>query len=269
MVSADFLVKLCDFGYSAKYMQNEIRQTLCGTYEYMAPEVIFNGRQTKKTDIWALGILLYELFHGHAPFKGTTMEGVMMQIRKGVVRFKKQLDPKVKDLIVKILVMNPLKRPSIEEVLSHPLFGELSSGEIHSLNEGRTLKATYSSSRVNNLIQTQNQPKKQINCTNTPVKQKFYIPKQFLHPLSEQKLLGNYNNNSIKPQVKKSKKKGSQLTKGVLTNISNYLEQNQNFIKPNFLLKLRKFKEKRKAPRNDSFASFLSRKHFSGSERFF
>ena len=37
-------IKLCDFGYSAEFDQNEIRQTLCGTYEYMAPEVIFNGR---------------------------------------------------------------------------------------------------------------------------------------------------------------------------------------------------------------------------------
>lgn len=156
LVSADYLIKLCDFGYSAEYNQNEVRQTLCGTYEYMAPEVIFNGRQTKKTDIWALGILLYELFHGHAPFKGSTMESVMLQIKKGVVGFKKQLDPVVKDLIVKILVMNPLKRPTIEEILSHPLSSELSRREILSTPEGKGLKPCYSSSRMNNVIQIQN-----------------------------------------------------------------------------------------------------------------
>lgn len=74
LVDAKNNVKLCDFGYSAEFDLKEIRQTLCGTYEYMAPEVIFNGRQTKKTDIWALGILLYELFHGKAPYRGHTMD---------------------------------------------------------------------------------------------------------------------------------------------------------------------------------------------------
>lgn len=61
-------VKICDFGWSAEYKEQEIRQTLCGTYEYMAPEIFFKNKQTKKTDIWALGVLLYEILHGHAPF---------------------------------------------------------------------------------------------------------------------------------------------------------------------------------------------------------
>lgn len=48
-------LKVCDFGWSAEYSDFEFRATLCGTCEYMAPEVIFHKRQTKKTDIWALG----------------------------------------------------------------------------------------------------------------------------------------------------------------------------------------------------------------------
>ena len=68
LVDGDLNVKICDFGWSAEYLPTEIRQTLCGTYEYMAPEVFFRKQQTKKTDVWALGILLYELFHGNAPF---------------------------------------------------------------------------------------------------------------------------------------------------------------------------------------------------------
>ena len=47
--------KVCDFGWSAEYNDFEIRATLCGTAEYMAPEVIYHHKQTKKTDVWALG----------------------------------------------------------------------------------------------------------------------------------------------------------------------------------------------------------------------
>lgn len=50
-------VKVCDFGWSAEYSDYEIRDTICGTAEYMAPEVIYKHKQTKKTDVWALGTI--------------------------------------------------------------------------------------------------------------------------------------------------------------------------------------------------------------------
>lgn len=121
LLDADYNVKICDFGWSAEYFEGVNRETLCGTFEYMAPEVFFRNKQTKKTDIWALGVLLYELFHGYAPFRGTRMDAVMQAIMRNVVAFKKNLDPSVRDLIVKILLFDPKKRPVIEEILSHPL----------------------------------------------------------------------------------------------------------------------------------------------------
>lgn len=48
--------KVCDFGWSAVYSDYENRVTLCGTAEYMGPEVIYGHKQTKKTDVWALGM---------------------------------------------------------------------------------------------------------------------------------------------------------------------------------------------------------------------
>lgn len=59
--------KLCDFGFAAILGE---RKTLCGTYEYMSPEMIQNRPYDYKIDIWALGILLFELISGSAPFKG-------------------------------------------------------------------------------------------------------------------------------------------------------------------------------------------------------
>lgn len=62
-------VKICDFGYAAKC---ENRMTFCGTIEYMAPEMILRGQYTHKVDVWGLGVLLYELIEGHAPFQAST-----------------------------------------------------------------------------------------------------------------------------------------------------------------------------------------------------
>ena len=121
LLDADNNVKLCDFGWSAEYYEDVNRETLCGTFEYMAPEVFFRNKQTKKTDVWALGVLLYELFHGYAPFRGLRMDTVMYAIMRNVVAFKKSVPPEVKDLIVKILIFDPKKRPSIEDILDHQL----------------------------------------------------------------------------------------------------------------------------------------------------
>ena len=121
LLDADLNVKVCDFGWSAEYLESVNRETLCGTYEYMAPEIFFRNKQTKKTDIWALGILLYELYHGYAPFRGSRMDAVMQAIMQNTIAFKKNLAPDVKDVIMKILMFDPKKRLAIEEILSHDL----------------------------------------------------------------------------------------------------------------------------------------------------
>ena len=61
-------VKICDFGWVADDIHRK-RTTFCGTYEYMAPEMIAQIPYDYKIDIWALGILLYQLNHGKAPFQ--------------------------------------------------------------------------------------------------------------------------------------------------------------------------------------------------------
>lgn len=117
LVDGELNIKVADFGWSAEYFPEESRQTLCGTYEYMAPEIFAKKSQTKKTDVWALGVLLYELFHGHAPFRGTKLDEVLSNITKNVIVFRKSINPSIKALILKILCYEPSQRPTVEEIL--------------------------------------------------------------------------------------------------------------------------------------------------------
>lgn len=152
LLDANLNVKLCDFGWSAEYMEGVNRETLCGTYEYMAPEIFFRNKQTKKTDIWALGILLYELYNGYAPFRGTRMDAVMQAIMQNTIAFKKNLAPEVKDLILKILIFDPKKRLSIEDILNHDLITNLimQKGDKSPEKENYLLKDRYISTEAKN-----------------------------------------------------------------------------------------------------------------------
>lgn len=64
-------VKLADFGWSNVLNENKLRQTYCGTLDYLAPEMIQETGHDVQLDIWSLGVLIYELLTGRAPFAPT------------------------------------------------------------------------------------------------------------------------------------------------------------------------------------------------------
>ena len=66
-------IKLCDFGSCVQIKENEKRNTICGTLEYMSPELLKKEKYNFDVDIWALGILLFEMLHGKSPFKPIIM----------------------------------------------------------------------------------------------------------------------------------------------------------------------------------------------------
>jgi serine/threonine protein kinase len=103
-------MKLCDFGWSAENLPYENRVTFCGTLEYMSPEILRGEPQDFNVDIWALGILLYEMFHKRPPYSGRTPSEMMKSINQTNVCFEKNVPHEARDLILRILRKDQTKR---------------------------------------------------------------------------------------------------------------------------------------------------------------
>lgn len=78
-------------------------------------------------DIWALGVLLYEMLHGFAPFKGKSANEVQQAMLAGEYEFAPHLSDGVKGLISQILQFQPEKRASIEEIMRQPWLNDMTS----------------------------------------------------------------------------------------------------------------------------------------------
>lgn len=118
---AQMHVKLCDFGWSTHTI-DERRMTFCGTVDYVAPELIGKQPYDDKIDVWAVGILTYELLVGSAPFTGNSEN----QTYRNIVNLDlhcneryRALTATAKDFISRILQAKPEDRPDLATIMKH------------------------------------------------------------------------------------------------------------------------------------------------------
>ena len=115
-------VLLADYGWSNFNMEGDVRKTFCGTPEYIAPEMLMKKGHDTRVDIWSIGILMFELLSGYSPFVAKTNQELYQNIRRLKIQWPKDMPPLAKNLISKILRLNPIDRPSFDEILNHQWF---------------------------------------------------------------------------------------------------------------------------------------------------
>ena len=108
LIDSNGYLKLTDFGF-AKIVPFRT-YTLCGTPEYLCPEILLNKGHGKGADWWTLGVLTYEMLVGIDPFNDDDPMNIYRNIIKGIVRFPRSMSKSGRSLIKHLLVADLSKR---------------------------------------------------------------------------------------------------------------------------------------------------------------
>ncbi|ORX75631.1 Pkinase-domain-containing protein [Anaeromyces robustus] len=120
LLSSDFNIKLSDFGFTREFSSSKLLDTYCGSVAYAAPEMI-SGKQYNGpgADIWSLGVILYTIVCGTLPFDDETDTVIHQKILNLKYEIPDFISDECKDLITRILKIEPSERITIEEILNH------------------------------------------------------------------------------------------------------------------------------------------------------
>ena len=119
LVGLDGELKIADFGWSV-HAPSSRRTTLCGTLDYLPPEMIEGKDHDASVDIWSLGVLLYEFLVGAPPFEEARQRDTCRRIRDVDLKFPSFVSPLARDLVTRFLQHDPQKRIALDQVRKHP-----------------------------------------------------------------------------------------------------------------------------------------------------
>ena len=119
------ILTIIDFGLSNKYKKNQLLKTSCGSPCYAAPEMILGRKYNGLlVDLWSSGIVLYAMVCGYLPFEDKNNDKLYKKILNGKFELPSRLSNDCKDLIKKILTVNPKKRIGIDGIKKHPFLNK-------------------------------------------------------------------------------------------------------------------------------------------------
>jgi aurora kinase, other len=112
-------IKIADFGWSV-HAPSTRRTTLCGTLDYLPPEMVEGRDHDLTADVWSLGVLAYEFLVGSPPFEAEGYRATYRRISSVDLRFPSLVSPGARDLISRLLVKEQAKRMKLTDVPKHP-----------------------------------------------------------------------------------------------------------------------------------------------------
>ncbi|CAG9316543.1 unnamed protein product [Blepharisma stoltei] len=114
-------IKIADFGLSNTFKPGQLLKTACGSPCYAAPEMIegkrYNGAEV---DVWSCGIVMFALICGYLPFEDPNTSQLYKKIISGEFKMPKYISEEAKDLLSKIINVNPKERYTIDQIRRHP-----------------------------------------------------------------------------------------------------------------------------------------------------
>nr|XP_054757889.1 myosin light chain kinase, smooth muscle-like [Lytechinus pictus] len=126
-----FQLKIIDFGLARKYEPNNELKVLCGTPEFVAPEVISFDAITPLTDMWSVGVICYVLLSGLSPFLGDSDTETLNNVTVGEWDFEDEafdgISNGAKEFISSLLVKDQRDRMSVDECFRHAWLSEIST----------------------------------------------------------------------------------------------------------------------------------------------
>ncbi|CBY24173.1 unnamed protein product [Oikopleura dioica] len=164
LLTSEGTPKLADFGL-AMYYEHAKPGNICGTPNFISPEVLNEHPHRPASDIWALGCVLCTLLAGKSCFDYTTMKETYQRILKLDYNLPEWLSEEAKDLIRRILVPDPTTRLNHEQILAHPMMQNAPTGVLSERRDSEknvlthnALKRRYSENTNQNLAPVKVEP---------------------------------------------------------------------------------------------------------------
>lgn len=125
LFTTENIVKIIDFGFSSDLKDSDMYSTICGTPMYMSPELLKCESYNKKTDLWSLGVITYELIHHKNPFGNPrNISQLLESIKKKNFYYKSSISPSCRNFITSLLQEVPDLRPDLYDLSIHEWFSQ-------------------------------------------------------------------------------------------------------------------------------------------------
>ncbi|XP_060073337.1 serine/threonine-protein kinase PLK4-like isoform X2 [Ylistrum balloti] len=151
-------VKIADFGLATQLnIPDEKHFTMCGTPNYISPEIAMRSAHGLEADVWSLGCMLYTFLVGRPPFDTEGVKTTLNRVILAEFHLPDHISNEAKDLIQSLLKKNPKERQNLKDILGHPFMTKDNSSSLSkgshgfgetSIDSGRGTMATISSSRI-------------------------------------------------------------------------------------------------------------------------